>query len=223
MSDAESKDADEALKLLFHVNDMPDAVKKNVLDEEGKLSGFSKKFVLFLTAIQKVFYHHFFKKVGECSPEDVWDTLKSPKPFVNEVCKSFAEEYKTRILDCIPKESESALKSFLPEGLMPLVHKKYVLVCMLTLPAAITSLNPDERTVYYRMLSGDTMADAEMAEEKLFELMENFQKELDKIHNGIQDEWQDRTLDAYNKKLLSKELMEFIMAEANRRKVKEDR
>ena len=215
-------DLDDIIKSIFHVDDFPEVIKKNVFDKNGNINNFTTRFTLFVVALQRVFYQHFYNNVAKCSPTETWEVLKNPKPFVDQICSSFTEDYKKNILDVFSKEENDSLSGFLPEGLLSLIHKKFVLTAMLTLPNSIINLDPKEKMIYYHMFSGDSFSDEETVPQKLAEIIEEFQKELDRINNSIQDEWQDRTLDAYNKKLLSKELMEFVMAESNKRKVNTD-
>lgn len=214
------EDPEETIKKILRVDKLPEVVKKKLFNKNGKLNNYTKMFILFFDALQKAFGQHFFGTVSNRTPGEIWEALLDPNPFINEICSSFMENYEKLITNKLSKEENERIKNYLPGEVLPLIHKKFVLTSMINLPNIILGLSEEDRVAYYRLFSKDSFAEPETALEKLGDIIENFQKEIDECNIVFQNEWQDQTLDAYNKKLLSKELMEFVMAESNKTKDK---
>lgn len=219
--DVDGDDVEKELELgkkLLNIDKLPEVVKNTILDDSGNLNPFTRKFVLFFSQLQKLFEIHFYKSILSCSPEETWGILKDPKPFMNQVCDSFSIDYEKNVKNKLPEKELATVESFMPTFMFSLIYKKYVLTHMLSLPNALMELSDSERAGYYRLLSGEDYLDDESAIQKLMDVFKKFQNEIDELWNAVQDEWQNHTLDAYNKKNISKELMEFVMAETNKKK-----
>jgi len=201
------------------VDALPDFVKKTLLDKDGNLTKASENFIGFFEALKKVFNQHFTDVVSKYTPEETWDILINPSSCIKYICESFMEEYRINI---IGKMSESELEGFrstMPENMLPLIHKQFVMSSIFSLPNAILTESRKKQILYYKMFSKDGFIDDETAMQRLLDVMENFQKQMDQLNNAVQCEWQDHALDTYNKKTISKEMMEFVMEQANKRKV----
>jgi len=191
--------------------DLPQTFKKQFFDENNKVLEGSKCFLSFFNLLQNVFRKHFYDKTASRSLEQTWDTLNNPLPFIEEICSSFIDLFNTHVVKKLSGEHTSTFLQFFPDQFIHLLHKKYILTSMLTLPIAVISLNEHDRYIFYCRSVNDYSVDATEATERLLELVENFQKQLAEISKSLQKEWQDCALDAYNKQQMTKEMLDLFM------------
>lgn len=202
---------------ILKTNNFPAAVKKQILDEQGNLTDSSKKFIAFFSVLTKVFMGHFIEVITQYSPQQTWETLLDPAPCFDEICSSFQEDYQKNILDKMPKKTKKNIDIVFPEGLILLLHKRFVLSSMFSLPNTIIS---KEMLLYYRSFVDEPLTDDENCLLRLMDILKDFQEKMNHLNNLVQEEWQNHALDIYNKKMMSKELMEFVMSESNKQKEK---
>lgn len=197
---------------------IPDNIKKYVLDENGNVPENVKKFMSFFTLINNVFESHFIGIISKLSSEETWDVMSDPAPFINQVCSSFLEKYEKEVVSKLGDDLKENLIYYLPDGYIKIIHKKYVISSIMSLPNSIMSLEPDKMLAYYRDFCNDYDSSNEEIVAKLITLINDFTEQVENINDTLQYEWRDHILDAYNKKQVTKEMMEFIMSRINDKK-----